>query len=57
MITLPGPGLFSHRRTVLRFQPVAGKMSSLGQVCCQTQLLRGEGRFRWKDKWSLQESS
>ncbi|URC09140.1 A-kinase anchor protein 5 [Escherichia phage vB_EcoP-611R6] len=29
MVTSPGPGLFSHQRflTVLRFQPVAVKMS------------------------------
>ena len=60
MVTSPGPGLFSHQRflTVLRFQPVAVKMSRYrAKVCCQTHLLRGEGRFGLKGIWCpLQES-
>ena len=39
------------------FNLLQGKWVDLGQVCCQTQLLRGEGRFRWKDKWCPLQTS
>lgn len=53
MVTSPGPGLFSHQRflTVLRFQPVAVKMSRYRASVRQTHLLRGEGRFGLKGIW------
>lgn len=59
MVTSPGPGLFSHQRflTVLRFQPVAVKMSRYKASVLPNHLLRGEGRFRLKGIWCpLQES-
>lgn len=60
MVTSPGPGLFSHQRflTVLRFQPVAVKMSRYKASVLPNPSLRGEGRFRLKGIWCpLQESN
>lgn len=60
MVTSPGLWLFSHQRflTVLRFQPVAVKMSRYRASVRQTHLLRGEGRFGLKGIWCpLQESN
>lgn len=59
MVTSPGPGLFSHQRflTVLRFQPVAVKMSRYRASVRQTHLLRGEGRFGLKGIWCPLQTS